>query len=273
VAGDATRDDRFARDPYFVDVACCSLLAVPIVNRGVLQAVLLLENRLIRGAFSTARLDGVRLIAGQLAVSLDNAMVYASLERKVAERTEELADTNELLRIANQRLEQLSITDPLTGVANRRRLEEVLDAEWQRARAMASPISFAMIDIDYFKQYNDHYGHAAGDRCLQRVAARVREQVRGTDLVARYGGEEFAVVMPGMNLERAVAAAERLRKAVMTLPESDGRQLVTVSIGVAATIPPQRGTWNQLVESADGELYRAKRGGRNQVHAALPGSP
>lgn len=263
VTRDATRDDRFSRDPYLADVACCSLLAVPIVNRGTLRAVLLLENRLIRGAFSAERLDGVRLIAGQLAVSLDNAMVYASLERKVAERTAELAVANELLSIANERLEQLSVTDPLTGVANRRRLEEVLDAEWQRARTAESPISFAMIDIDHFKQYNDHFGHAAGDRCLQRVAARVRQHVRDTDLVARYGGEEFAVVMPGVNLEAAVAAAERLRTAVMTLPERD----VTVSIGVATTAPASGGGWPQLVESADAELYRAKRGGRNQVHA------
>ncbi|MCW6009044.1 diguanylate cyclase [Micromonospora sp. CPCC 205371] len=264
VSRDATRDDRFSRDPYLADVACCSLLAVPIVSRGTMRAVLLLENRLIRGAFSAERLDGVRLIAGQLAVSLDNAMVYASLERKVAERTEELAVANELLSIANERLEQLSVTDPLTGVANRRRLEEVLDAEWQRARATATPISFAMIDIDHFKQYNDHFGHAAGDRCLQRVAARVRQHVRDTDLVARYGGEEFAVVMPGVSLEAAVVAAERLRTAVLTLPERD----VTVSIGVATTSPADGGEWPQLVESADAELYRAKRGGRNQVHAA-----
>jgi diguanylate cyclase (GGDEF)-like protein len=276
VASDATRDDRFARDPYFADITCCSLLAVPIVNRGMLRAVLILENRLIRGAFSTERLDGVRLIAGQLAVSLDNAMVYASLERKVAERTEELAVTNELLRIANEGLEQLSVTDPLTGVANRRRLEEVLDAEWERARATSSPMSFAMIDIDHFKLYNDQHGHAAGDRCLQRVAAWIRKNVRDTDLVARYGGEEFAVVMPGMNLEGAVAAAERVRKAVMTLPEPRelvARGAITVSIGVATTIPPRRGTWNQLVESADVELYRAKRGGRNRVHAAMPSAP
>ncbi|MEJ3747366.1 diguanylate cyclase [Actinomycetes bacterium KLBMP 9797] len=273
VTSDATRDDRFARDPYFADLTCCSLLAVPILNRGTLRAVLLLENRLIRGAFAAERLDGVRLIAGQLAVSLDNAMVYASLERKVAERTAELGVTNELLKVANERLEQLSVTDPLTGVANRRRLEEVLDAQWRRARAMAYPISVAMIDIDHFKRYNDHYGHAAGDRCLQRVAATVRRHVRDTDLVARYGGEEFAVVMPGMGLEAAVAAAERLRIAVMTLPaprELVAQAVVTVSVGVAATIPTRPGTWHQLVESADAELYRAKRGGRNRVRAASP---
>ena len=276
IVSDATRDDRFARDPYFAGITSCSLLAVPIINRGMLRAVLLLENRLIRGAFSTERLDGVRLIAGQLAVSLDNAMVYASMERRVAERTEELAVTNELLGVANERLEELSITDPLTGVANRRRLEEVLDAEWQRAQATASPISVAMIDIDHFKLYNDQLGHAAGDRCLHLVAERVRQHVRDTDLVARYGGEEFVVVMPGMNLEAAVAAAERLRNAVMALPEPHelvAQRVITVSIGVATAIPSEHGTWSQLVESADVELYRAKGSGRNRVHAALSGAP
>ena len=188
----------------------CSLLAVPIVNRGNLRALLLLENRLIRGAFSADRLDGVMLIAGQLAVCLDNALVHASLERKVAERTEQLT-------LANQRLEQLSTTDPLTGVANRRRLEDVLDTEWRRAERLGRPLAIAMIDIDRFKSYNDHYGHAAGDRCLQRVATHLSEHVRDADLVVRYGGEEFAVVMPDANLGTAVRIAERLRTGVAAL--------------------------------------------------------
>jgi GAF domain-containing protein len=119
VVSDAVRDDRFARDPFFAGAKCCSLLAVPILNRGAMQGLLLLENRLIRSAFSVERLDGLMRIASQLPVSLDNAMVYASLERKVAARTDELA-------VANAQLEKLSITDPLTGLANRRRLEEAL---------------------------------------------------------------------------------------------------------------------------------------------------
>src|SRR4029079_16423754 len=172
-------DDRFARDPFLAGVDQCSLLAVPIVNRGNVCAMLLLENRLIRGAFSADRLDGVMLIAGQLAVSIDNALVHASLERKVAERTEQVT-------LANQRLEHLSATDPLTGVANRRRLEEVLDVEWRRAERTREPIAMAMIDIDRFKWYNDRYGHTAWDQCLQRVAAHLCRHVRGADVVARY---------------------------------------------------------------------------------------
>ncbi|MCW6008234.1 diguanylate cyclase [Micromonospora sp. CPCC 205371] len=264
LVADATADDRFARDPYFQDHRCCSLLAVPIVNRGVPRALLMLENRLIRGAFSTERLDGVMLIAGQLAVSLDNALVYASLERKVAERTR-------LLAIANERLEQLSITDPLTGLANRRRFEEALTTEWDRAIWAGSPLALAMIDVDHFKRYNDHYGHPAGDECLQRVANLLRKHSPASHLVARYGGEEFAVIMPDTGIGAAGDLAERLRTAVLALavphPLSADR-VVTASIGVAAAVPSRGTTADQLVEQADVELYRAKRAGRNLVKVA-----
>ncbi|MEV4414515.1 diguanylate cyclase [Catellatospora sp. NPDC049609] len=263
VVGDTTRDDRFSRDPYFAELDCCSLLVVPIIHRGGWQALLLLENHLIREAFSTERLDAVMLIAGQLAVSLDNASVYASLERKVARRTEELT-------AANRRLELLSTTDALTGLANRRRLEEMLRDEWTRARRTGRPIAVAMVDIDHFKLYNDHYGHPAGDDCLQRVASELTRNLRTTDLVARYGGEEFAVVMPGMDITAATRAAERLREAVAALAEPHvlaGKGIVTVSIGVASTTPVARRDPEELVERADMELYRAKRNGRDQVRA------
>jgi diguanylate cyclase (GGDEF)-like protein len=264
VVGDARTDDRFARDPYFGDHGCCSLLVVPILNRATLQALLLLENRLIRGAFSTERLDGVMLIAGQLAVSLDNALVYASLERKVTERTRQLA-------IANKRLEQLSITDPLTGLANRRRFEEALSAEWDRAIWAGSSLALAMIDVDHFKRYNDHYGHPAGDECLHRVANLLEQHSHAGHLVARYGGEEFAVIMPDTDLRAACEVAERLRTAVLALAVPHhmvAERVVTASIGVAATTPSPGTTADHLVEQADVELYRAKRAGRNQVQAA-----
>src|SRR6185369_9533581 len=135
----------------------CSVLAVPVLSRGTLQAMLLLENRLISDAFPAERLEGVMLIAGQLAISLDNALIYASLEQKVAERTQQLA-------LANERLAQLSVTDPLTGLANRRQFDESLNAEWARAQRTRAPLSLIMIDVDHFKQYNDIHGHRAGDR-------------------------------------------------------------------------------------------------------------
>jgi diguanylate cyclase (GGDEF)-like protein len=274
VVDDATRDDRFARDPYVARLQRCSLLVAPVLNQGRLRGMLVLENRLIRGAFASDRLTGVMMIAGQLAVTLDNALVYASLELRVAERTEDLA-------LANEKLTALSITDALTGLANRRRLEEVLSAEWLRSLRSGAPVSLAMIDIDRFKTYNDQYGHAAGDRCLQQVASLLRHGVRTADLVARYGGEEFVVLMPATDLGVAVEIAERLRAAVAISgsqpagnqepgqeAEVTPYQVITISIGVATLAYTPHVLVEHLIEQADAELYRAKRGGRNQVRPA-----
>jgi diguanylate cyclase (GGDEF)-like protein len=264
IVGDAIRDDRFARDPYFADMEACSVLAAPVLSRGTVRAILLLENRLIRDAFPVERLEVVLLIAGQLAVSLDNALIYSSLERKVAERTQQLA-------LANERLEQLSVTDPLTGLANRRRLEEVLQNERQRAERTHTPLSLAMVDIDYFKRYNDRHGHPAGDRCLQRIATELDRTVRDTDLVARYGGEEFAVVMPDTDSAESRDVAERLRLAVSALAEPlAGDEVVTASVGVATLHDVDRHGTDQLLERADSALYEAKRAGRNRVRSAEP---
>ena len=269
IVADATHDERFARDPYLGELKRCSVLAVPIMIRGAPRAMLLLENRLIRGAFTTERLEGIMIIAGQLAVSLDNALVYASLEQRVTERTEQLA-------AANRRLEQLSVTDPMTGLANRRHLDEVLAAEWRRAERQRTPLGFAMIDIDHFKDYNDHFGHTAGDWCLRRVATVLAAGTRDTDLLARYGGEEFAVVMPGASGPAAARTARRLRAAVADLAEPHplvAAGIVTVSIGTASVVPTRDDDVSTLVELADAALYRAKAAGRDQVRSASRGNP
>jgi len=218
-------------------------------------------RRVIRGAFTTDRLDAVHLVGGQLAVSLDNALLYASLERKVAERTEALAR-------ANERLEQVAITDALTGLPNRRRLGEILDAEWRRALRPKRSLAIAMVDIDQFTLYNDHYGHPAGDRCLHQVAAALATTVRDTDFVARYGGEEFSIVMPDTEIAGAVVAAERVRVAVAELAEPHAASthgIVTISIGVAAATPTSHDTVEDLIRQADEHLYEAKRAGRNRT--------
>jgi diguanylate cyclase (GGDEF)-like protein len=159
-------------------------------------------------------------------------------------------------------------TDALTGLPNRRRLAEVLSAEWSRALRPKTPLAVGMIDIDHFKGYNDHYGHPAGDRCLRLVATTLAGHVRGTDHTARYGGEEFAVVLPDTDLVRARVVAERVRAAVEALDEPHAaapRGFVTVSIGVAAVVPTSTGSADELMRSADAHLYEAKRAGRNRV--------
>jgi len=259
---DAVRDDRFAADPYLRPLAECALMAVPILTRGALSAMLILENRRSRGAFGANRLGAVELIAGQLSVSLDNALLYAALERRVADRTE-------ALKAANDKLEQLSVTDPLTGLPNRRRLSQMLDMVWQQGPTR--PVAVAMVDVDHFKLYNDHYGHQSGDECLRKVAQAIGGSLRDTDLVARYGGEEFAIVLPGADGVVAARVGERVRAAVAALAvphEPAGHKIVTVSIGIAVTLPTPLSTAEQLIKSADAELYEAKRGGRNRVSIA-----
>jgi diguanylate cyclase (GGDEF)-like protein len=162
----------------------------------------------------------------------------------------------------------LTITDPLTGLANRRRFAETLTAEWHRALRTRVPIGLAMIDIDYFKSYNDSYGHLAGDHCLCRVATALAGAVRETDLAARYGGEEFSFILPNTGYSIAHRVAERARAAVCALKErheDNHTGFVTISIGVSAMAPSTSTAPEQLIELADAALYAAKHQGRNQV--------
>jgi diguanylate cyclase (GGDEF)-like protein len=261
VVDDAVRDDRFSRDPYLRNLRTCSLMAVPILTRGKPQAILILENRDSQAVFGVNRLDAVQLIAGQLSVSLENALLYTDLERKVAARTE-------ALKKVNAQLELLVVTDPLTGLANRRRLTEILELEWRSSLFKQMPIGMAMIDIDHFKLYNDHYGHLAGDSCLKKVAATIGKNIRDADLLSRYGGEEFAIVLPRAHSSVTRAIADRVRIAVADLAEPHARSaagIVTISIGVASTVPRATKTPEHLIKLADLELYRAKAAGRNRV--------
>jgi diguanylate cyclase (GGDEF)-like protein len=163
---------------------------------------------------------------------------------------------------SNAVLTSLSYTDPLTGVANRRRMEIELARICEQDNARAT---FLMLDIDWFKEFNDRYGHPEGDRCLQEVAHCLSSSLREGDLLARMGGEEFGVLLPGIVMQEAVMVAERLRAAVAFFPFMVGTQLlrITISIGVAGIVPydePER-----VVAAADKALYRAKQAGRNQV--------
>ena len=167
-------------------------------------------------------------------------------------------------------LEQLAGMDGLTGVPNRRRFDETLTAEWNRARRSGAPLALILLDIDFFKSYNDHYGHPQGDDCLRKVAAVLAATLqRASDTLARYGGEEFAAILPATTLDSAVDMAELMRCRVMELAIPHGYSEVaacaTISLGVAARVPDGRNTVVDLVEAADGALYQAKYAGRNRV--------
>jgi len=187
------------------------------------------------------------------------------LESRVQERTRELEQSNQLLAA-------MSATDGLTGIANRRRFDEMLNAEWSRAWRGRQPLAVAMLDVDLFKQYNDHYGHQAGDEVLRMVAQALAAQVRRSgDFVARYGGEEFAVISQATDAEHAhkmaalvCDAVEALRMPHVLSPYG----VVTVSVGVAVTVPDADSAAADLLKQADAALYRAKQMGRNRAELA-----
>lgn len=184
------------------------------------------------------------------------------LEVRVAERTEEL-------QILNRKLEALSTTDGLTGIANRRHFDNMLESEWSRAARSGQPLALALLDVDWFKKYNDHYGHQAGDECLRRVAAVLAGNIcRTGDMVARYGGEEFVFIAPATDGDSAMRMARKVCSALQELDLSHKLSAfgcVTVSIGVAFVIPGEGLAPDVLVKAADEALYKAKEYGRNRA--------
>lgn len=174
------------------------------------------------------------------------------------------------LKLKTDLLEEMSHIDGLTHIANRRNFDEVMEKESRRIARIPQPISLIMLDIDFFKAFNDNYGHGLGDECLVQVAKAMREVIkRPTDLLARYGGEEFAVILPETPLDGAIKVAEELRAAVEALDfphaYSAVADHVTISLGVACNELDQKVQVENILKQADQALYKAKKLGRNQV--------
>lgn len=218
-----------------------SLLAVPILSEESLLGVILLLHREAK-AFTQADQRVLAILASQAAVAIKNAKLYRATQ-------------------------QLAITDGLTGVYNRLYFQRQLEAELVRAPRYGYPIALIILDVDYFKSFNDTHGHLLGDQILRSLAQILKDSVRETDLVARYGGEEFAVILPETNSEQAIEVAERIRKHLAEHTfwgKAHTPVNVTVSIGIAAN-PTADLKSEELIEQADAALYHAKKTGRDRI--------
>lgn len=205
----------------------------------------------------------------------------SSLDRSVIGMVSTMVDitdrkqAEEIMQLANRELERLATEDGLTKISNRRHFDQYLEREWRRQTRNGKSVSLILCDVDFFKNYNDQYGHQAGDACLKAVADAIRAKVgRPGDLIARYGGEEFVVVMPETSLDGALHVAENIRQELLKqqIPhcQSPVAPYVTLSCGIAAAIPSLDAKPQILVERADLALYRAKQNGRNCARAFAP---
>lgn len=212
--------------------------------------------------------DKIELIAR---VRAHSKSYLAQKERDEAYR--ELTKLKQKLEESNAVLQRLSVLDGLTGLANRRHFDEILQQEWKRAMRDETNISVILLDIDFFKRYNDNYGHQGGDDCLRAVSSALSKAIhRPGDFIARYGGEEFVAILPETDINGAVKIAEIMRANVeeANIPHafSDATDHVTISLGVASVTPGSEQLPQELIEQADQALYRAKEKGRNQYQTA-----
>ena len=227
------------------------LLLVPIVCDRQLWGLICIEFNLPR-KYWQQEVKFLEQLAIQLGIAIKQWLLYQQLEQ------------------TNKKLAQEVTTDELTKVANRRQFDRYISLEWKRCAREKHPLSLILCDIDYFKLYNDAYGHLLGDRCLKAVAQAIAKVIkRPADLVARYGGEEFAVILPNTNILGAKYIAEQIRAKVEVLKithiDSKVNDYVTLSTGVACCIPNRESSFTALIEAADRGLYKAKELGRNRV--------
>lgn len=214
----------------------------------------------------------VYLVFGLIAFYMRSVLVKADYRRNKIDT--KLRIRNEEIKILNEKLERLAITDGLTGLNNRRYIDEQLNVEWSRCQRTGHTINIVLIDIDYFKKYNDYYGHQAGDECLVVVANLMKTVFkRAGDIVARYGGEEFIVVMSDISSEDAEKILhhyqQQLEGVKLTHKPSFASDYVTVSAGLVSMVPTESDILADAIRKADSALYMAKAGGRNQIYVYM----
>lgn len=258
--------------------------ATIISTSPILRAILISDNLSSTGLLIFAVANSL-LLARRFTDSLNHeerltvelAEINTNLDKIVSQRTNELVVSKEKieqqkleLEEKNQQLQALSLKDSLTGLWNRRKYDEAINTEWYRGLRYQKPVALIFIDIDYYKRYNDEYGHLKGDEALKEVAQCVQNFFsRSTDIVARYGGEEFIVILSEIEKENAIRIADNLRREIegLKIPHADSPigNYITVSIGVTSMIPDRDSSYEDLFTVVDKALYLAKNSGRNQI--------
>jgi len=230
------------------------------------------EKENLQLAFSAGAMDFIKkpLDRVELLARVRSALTLKHETSRRKARETELLEVTRQLQAANERLQNLSFLDGLTGIANRRHFDQELLQESRRAEREKTPLSLIILDIDYFKAFNDTYGHLKGDDCLKTVASTLKKTLkRGGDFSARYGGEEFAVVLPNTDDVGAAMIAEELRASIERAGVAHLNSLcadyVTVSLGIVTRSSQQAHTPEDLISAADRALYRSKHEGRNRV--------
>ncbi|MBI5118815.1 HDOD domain-containing protein [Candidatus Poribacteria bacterium] len=238
-----TRKPETSGDPIFANLDTDEVFMIPVPSKGGLLGVVLADNNYSQKTFSPISVESLGILAHEAGLAIDNALLF--------EKTTELATKDEL-----------------TGLYNRRYCSECLRTEIERSRRYKRPLSIAMFDIDHFKNFNDAYGHNAGDKILKLVARFMHSCSRGTDVVGRHGGEEFLAILPETDAGSASVYCERVRLAVEKLGKTECADFVgsslSISGGVTAYIP-DADTPETIVERADQALYKAKQNGRNRI--------
>lgn len=265
IVTDAQEDSRFVDNPLVAgDPNIRFYLGSPLVtpDSHALGTLCVIDR--VPRELNADQVAALTALSRQVVTQLELRRYAADLQRAGADREVYLAQLEayqQRLEEANTKLQERSLTDKLTGVGNRAAFDQRLEEEVYRSTRYGSPMSLLLVDVDAFKEFNDSFGHQAGDAALH-IIAQALQCIRPSDFVARYGGDEFAVVMPATGSAEACVLAERIRKAVNNSPFKHRK--VTVSIG-ASTIAPDIGEPSLLIAAADKALYAAKKGGRNQV--------
>jgi diguanylate cyclase (GGDEF)-like protein len=235
------------------------------------------ETRELKAQTKNGDLLPIALAVSEMLINGERC--FTGIIRDISEQLklrEAMSKANNELRSSNQLLKQKSRTDPLTGIANRGSFDETLEIEIRRGIRKGESLSLLLIDVDYFKPYNDFYGHTMGDKCLQRIAETINENFqRAGELPARYGGEEFGVILPGVDAQRALELANGLCESIRQLDMSHEKSLVsdsiTISVGIVTLLTVSNNVFsaNELVNAADRSLYQAKESGRDRVCATI----